>query len=161
MRFARVGNSVNKTRPVYAVGKFVEFVGDMQKELAALHAIHFFGRTPKQCRSLPVLFRAGLIIDHVRQRTGAASIRKALSAARPARFPPGPPARSTSQGEQAAVEALNGIPECSLFAGSGANARNPGGSEGGIGQRSSATGGGVLDQHANFVVGKCQMRHFA
>jgi hypothetical protein len=126
VRFARVGNSVNKTRPVYAVGKFVEFVGDMQKELAALHAIHFFGRTPKQCRSLPVLFRAGLIIDHVRQRTGAASIRKALSAARPARFPPGPPARSTSQGEQAAVEALNGIPECSLFAGSGANARNPG-----------------------------------
>jgi hypothetical protein len=37
----------------------------------------------------------------------------------------------------------------------------PAGSEGGIGQRSSATGGGVIDQDANFVVGKCQMRHFA
>jgi hypothetical protein len=40
--------------------------------------------------------------------------RKALRA-RPARFPPGPTRESTSEGERAAGEALNGLPERSLF----------------------------------------------
>jgi hypothetical protein len=48
-----------KARPLNAVGELVEFVGDMLKELAALNAVHFFGRAPKQYRPLPVILRTG------------------------------------------------------------------------------------------------------
>jgi hypothetical protein len=58
-RARAVGTRSVRARPLNAVGELVEFVGDMLKELAALNAVHFFGRTPKQHRPLPVILRPG------------------------------------------------------------------------------------------------------